>query len=406
MTLTLIRSLVAFLHSYTIMIIGTDIVPLARKMLLHDRWRFLRSIAGITFAVLLIFTEIGFLNGLFDNQVEFIQKLQADIIITHAAKLNLTQTRPFSRRRLYQAKAIPEVIGAYPIHIGFRRAGWKNPDTHQIRPLRILAVRPGDPVFIDPDLNASTEVLKAPRTVLMDTRSKAYFGPREVGVLTELEGIAVRIGGTFELGTDFVMSGNVLMSDQNLPTYLSFESTPEAELAKVELGVLHLAPGANASRVVAALRHHLPPDVMVETKQTYLKRERRYWQNRTPIGALFGFGAAMGVVIGVIICYQILYTNVLDYLPQFATLKAIGYPNRFLIGVVFRQAFILSCFGFLAGLGGSLFFYRLLSMWSGLLMRLTPGRVVLVCSLTVGMCLLAGGLAIRKIMIADPAEVF
>lgn len=381
-------------------------VPLARQMLQHDRLRLFRSIAGIAFAVLLIFAEIGFLNGLFDNQVELIRQLNADIVITHAAKLNLTQSRPFARRRLYQAKAVPGVIGAYPVHIGFRRAGWKNPDTHQVRPLRILAMRPGDPVFTNPAIMAHSDALKEPGAVLMDTRSKAYFGRREAGVVTELEGVSVRVVGTFELGTDFVMSGNVLMSDQNLPAYLSFEPTPRAELAKVELGVVHLAPHTAASEVVAALRRHLPRDVMAETKQDYLNRERRYWRNRTPIGTLFGFGAAMGGVIGVIICYQILYTNVLDHLPQFATLKAIGYPNRYLVGIVLKQALILSCSGFLLGLCTSVLFYRLLSIWSGLLMRLTPSRAALVCGLTVGMCLLAGSLAIRKIMLTDPSEVF
>ncbi|ETX06002.1 ABC transporter permease DevC [Candidatus Entotheonella palauensis] len=381
-------------------------VPLARQMLWHDRWRLLRSIAGIAFAVFLIFAEIGFLNGLYDNQVELIRQLNADIIITHAAKRNLNQNRPFSRRRLYQAKVVPGVIAAYPLHVGFRRAGWKNPDTHHVRPLRILAIRPGDPVFTNPAITAYTEVLKAPGTVLMDTRSKAHFGRREAGVVTELEGMMVRVVGTFELGTDFVVSGNVLMSDQNLPRYLSLEPTARAELAKVELGVVHLAPHADTSEVAAALRRHLPQDVLVETKETYLNRERRYWRTRTPIGAIFGFGAAMGVVIGVIICYQILYTNVLDHLPQFATLKAIGYTNRFLIGIVLKQALMLSCFGFLSGLCTSLLFYRLVSNWSGLLMHLTPARAALVFSLTVGMCLLAGTLAIRRIMLTDPAEVF
>lgn len=365
-------------------ILSPDRVPLAWQMLRHEGWRFFRSIAGIAFAVFLIFAEIGFLNGLYDNQIELIRLLNADLVITHAAKRNLTQSRPFSRRRLYQAKALPEVAAAYPVYIGFRRAGWKNPDTHQVRPLRILAIRPGDPVFTNPAVTADAEALREPGTVLMDTQSKAHFGRREAGVTTELEGKAVRVVGTFRLGTDFVMSGNVLMSDHSLPDYLSSEATPEAELAKVELGVLRLAPHAAASDVAAALRRHLPADVRVETKQKYLNRERRYWRTRTPIGALFGFGAAMGVVIGIIICYQILYTSVLDHLPQFATLKAIGYSNLFLAGVVFRQALILSCCGFTAGLGGSVLFYHLLANWSGLLMRLTPSRAALVGGLTVG----------------------
>lgn len=381
-------------------------ISLARQMLLHDRWRLVRSIAGIAFAVFLIFAEIGFLNGLYDNQVELIRQLNADIVITHAAKRNLNQRWSFSRRRLYQAQVVPGVIAAYPLYVGYRRAGWKNPATHQIRPLRILAIRPGDPVFTNPAIMVYAEALKTPGTVLMDTRSKAHFGRREAGVVTELEGVRVRVVGTFELGTDFVVSGNVLMSDQHLPQYLSLESTADAELANVELGLLHLAPGAKASEVVTALRQHLPQDVFVETKEAYIKRERHYWRTRTPIGAIFGFGAAMGVVIGIIICYQILYTNVLDHLPQFATLKAIGYTNRFLIGVVLKQALILSCFGFLSGLCTSFLFYRLVSHWSGLLMNLTPSRAALVCGLTIGMCLLAGTLAIRRIMLTDPAEVF
>ena len=384
----------------------TNRVPLAWQMLRHDPFRLLRSLAGIAFAVFLIFAEIGFLNGLYDNQVELIRQLDADLIITNTLKRTLSHNQPFARRRLQQARALPEVEGVYPLYTHFARSGWKNPDTKKKYPIRLLAFKPEDPVFSNPDIVALAGALKRPGDVLIDARSRPHFGRRETGLMTELSGKAVRVAGTFRLGADFVNAGTVIMSDQTFQMLLPAQSRSSSQLGKVEVGIVRLAPHTDPDNVANALRRILPNDVAVYPKSAYLLREQAHWRQHTPVGAIFGLGAAMGVCIGVMICYQVLYTEIIDHLPQFATLKAMGYSNRFLIGVVLRQSWMLSCFGFALGLGISSVFYRFLASQTGLLMYLTLPRSLLVFGLTVVMCMAAAGIAVRTVLAADPGEVF
>ena len=248
--------------------------------------------------------------------------------------------------------------------------------------------------------------MRRPDTALIDAKSKPYFGKLQAGVATELSGKQIRVVGTFRLGTDFVNEGNVIMSDRNFLKYFSTKRERDARLGKVEIGLVRLVPGADSSAVVTALRRVLPNDVAIYTKRGYVVHELRYWRKNTPIGVVFGLGAAMGFVIGVIICYQILYTDVVDHLPQFATLKALGYHDRSVMGVVMQQALLLAVMGFVPGLVIGKVFYGLVAHWTGLLMYLTGPRIALVLALTVAMCAVSGGIAIRKVLSADPAEVF
>jgi putative ABC transport system permease protein len=158
--------------------------------------------------------------------------------------------------------------------------------------------------------------------------------------------------------------------------------------------------------VRARLREALPGDVRILTKRELEQRERTYWAKNTAIGFVFGLGMAVGFLVGMVICYQILYTNVLNDLPQFATLKAIGYTNAYLVGVVLTEAAVLSLIAFLPALVVNHFVYQAIASWTGLLMRLTVSRAALVLVLTVGMCMAAGGIAVRKVLATDPAEVF
>src|SRR5215471_4820128 len=381
-------------------------VPIVWRNFTHSPRRLATSVAGIAFAVLLMFTEVGFLHGLYDSQVELVNHLNADLIITNRLKHTMVQLKPFARRRLYQATTIPGVKAAYPLYIHLERPVWKSPTNRKLYPIRVLAFRPEDPVFVNPTIVAHAAALQMPDTVLMDAQSKSYFGDRHAGVVTELSGKAIRVVDTFRLGTDFVNGGTLIMSDRNFLKFVASGHERDTLLGKVEIGVVHVVPGIEPATVAAALRQALPDDVAVYTRAEYLAHELRYWQEHTAIGPIYVLGAAMGFVIGVIICYQILYTDVVDHLPQFATMKAIGYHNRFLVGVVFQQALGLACLGFAPGLVLSSVFYSLLAHGTGLLMRLTVPRVSLIFILTVVMCIFAGSLAARKVFAADPAEVF
>src|SRR5207244_420830 len=115
-----------------------------------------------------------------------------------------------------------------------------------------------------------------------------------------------------------------------------------AEVSKVDFGLVRLAPGAKVAEVQAALQQALPDDVKVMTKQELIDQVKDYWGNSKPVGYVFGLGTLVGFIIGVTICYQILYTDIMDHLPQFAALKAIGYDNRYLFKVVLQSALYLA----------------------------------------------------------------
>ena len=150
----------------------------------------------------------------------------------------------------------------------------------------------------------------------------------------------------------------------------------------------------------------LPDDVVVLTLEDFVAREKHFWQVSSPVGFVFGLGMVMGFIVGVVVCYQILSADVADHMAEFATLKAIGYPDRYLSGVVLQEAALLSLIGFAVGLAITTGLYALLRNSTGLPLELTFPRAALVLILTVLMCLASGLIAVRKVQHADPAEVF
>jgi putative ABC transport system permease protein len=386
--------------------VSSSHIALAWLNLTYHKRRFTVSLLGIAFAVVLMYMEVGFLNALYDSQVELLRWLNADLILTSKAKYTMTISDPLPRHRLYQARAVAGVAGAYPLYVDFEQPSWKNPDEHNTRPIRVLGFDPDDPVFLLPEVQSAAEALKLPDTALIDARSKDAYGRREAGVVTELARRSIRVVGTFRVGTDFLSDGNVIMSDKNFLKFFPSRRAPGPSLSRVELGLIKVEPGARPQAVADGLRQALPDDVQIATKNEFIHQELVFWQGNTPLGYVFGLGSALGFVVGVVICYQILYTDVMDHLPQFATLKAIGYRDGFLRRVVLQQALILSLAGFLPGLIAARLLYEALAVATGLPMRLTLARAGLVLSLTLVMCLLAGLIALRKATAADPAEVF
>jgi putative ABC transport system permease protein len=384
--------------------------PLALLNLIHDRKKFLTSLAGVAFAVLLMLLFNGFKNALYDSQTQLLQQLNGDIVIINRLKENMFVPRSFARRRLYQAQALAGVEGAYAIYTSDAR--WKNPDTKQGRPVRVIAYNPDDPVLPLPEILAQRQALKLPDTALIDRRARAELGPRQTGVVTELADRQVRIVGTFSLGTDFAAgNGNLLMSDQNFLRYFANRGPEEDQrsFATADIGLIKLAPGVSPDAMVDLLRQRLPQDVLVLPKygpEGFIQRERRYWEENTNIGFVFSLLTAMGFVVGIILVYQILYTDVADHWSEYATLKAMGYTDRFLFAVVMQEAVMLSVLGFIPGLLVSLLLYRLGADITGLMFNLTLERVVSLYVLTFLMCLVAGSLAVRKVQRTDPAEVF
>ncbi len=381
-------------------------VPLAWLNLSHNRRRLAVSLLGIACAVVLMSMEYGFLNAMFDSQVALVRALRADLVVVGKLKYTLSVDNPMSRRRVVQALAVPGVGAAYPVYIQTRRFLWRNPADGRRRPIRVVAFDPADPVLLNAEVEAAQARLQYPETVLIDRKSKPFLGHAEAGTAGELARHRARVVGTFALGTDFVNDGTVITSIRNFVAMFPGRPPAQAVLRGVELGLVRLAPGADPEVVLGALRRALPADVRVLRKADYLAEEERYWRSSTPIGFVFGLGTLMGFLVGVIVCYQILYTVVVDYLPQYGVLKAMGYDNRYLRSVVLQQSLLLALAAFLPALLLVALLYGWIGAATGLPMRLTLPRTAVVLILAVGMCLLAGLMAMRRALAADPAEVF
>jgi putative ABC transport system permease protein len=382
-------------------------IPLAWLMLTHKKGRLAISATGVAFASTLMFIEMGFLNGLLDTQTRIVNVLNGEVFLISSQKEAMLPLRPFPRKRLQQALGSPDVTAVYPLYIQGYSSAWRPPPEKRRRAMIVYGFNPADPVFLIPEVAAHADNLKQPDTVLIDRESwPALLGETTSGGRGELGGHSVRVVGMFTLGVDMTSDGSLIVSDRTFFKCFSDPQAPSAVLDRIEVGLVKLRTGADAAKVRDELRRWLPDDGRVLTTAGFVDHLKSYWSTAQPVGPVFGMGMLVGFFIGVTICYQILYTDIMEHLPQYATLKAMGYSNRFLVGVTIQEAVYLGVLGFVPGLLVSVGSYAVLHKVSGMLMELSPGRIVVVFVLTVLMCAMSGLLAIRRVLHADPAEVF
>jgi putative ABC transport system permease protein len=380
-------------------------IPLAWLLLTRQPARLAVALAGIAFAGILMFLQLGFRDGLFDASVTIHKLFDADLVVISPRTTSSIGMAGFPRRRLVQAMADPEVIGITPVH--WNLLLWRNPSTRNTRSILAIGFEPGDPLFTDPSLAEKAQVLTQRGRVLFDELSRPEFGPigpwmRQGKVVeTEVAGKRVRVGGLVSLGPSFGADGNMLVSRE---TYLYL--MPETAPGSIELGLVRLAPGADPAAVAARLRQTLPEDVRILTKAGFESFEKDYWRTSTAIGFIFSLGAAMGFVVGCVIVYQILHYDVSDHLPEYATLMAMGYRLSSLLGVVAREGLLLAVLGFLPAWLAGQGLYMAVRSGTRLPVYMQPERSLLVFLLILTMCMASAGLAMRKLGDADPAEIF
>jgi putative ABC transport system permease protein len=257
------------------------------------------------------------------------------------------------------------------------------------------------------ELNAQIGAIAQQDVALFDALSRPEYGPiaeraaAGAPLVIELNHRDIAIAGLFRFGTSFGIDGSVVTSETNF-----LRLFPNRQRGLIELGLVRALPGVDPNRLRDAIRARLANDVLVLTRADFRAKEIAYWDSATPIGYVFSFGVVVGLVVGGIIVYQILFADVNDHLPEYATLKAMGYSNAFLAGVVIQQAVILAAFGFVPAMGLSMLLYRISGEATRLPLEMTQERAVLVFALTVGMCVLSALMALRRVRSADPAEIF
>lgn len=380
-------------------------VPLAWCNLWFDKRRLLVAVGGIAFAVLLMCMQLGFRAALLDSTVRLPRLLDGDLILTNRLRYNMMVRERFNHRRLIQAEALPEIVSAEPLYL--QVSFWKHPRFGFQRPIRLLAFDPRVELFDSKFIQRYQRNLLDEKTILFDLESDPeVYGPPTQILYSELNGQGVNVVGGFHLGKDFANDGTALVSTQNFAAYYAFPDPRVGPLDLVDFGILKVKAGENLQHTKQRLAAVLPDDVMVLTKQEFIHKEQEFWEKTTPIGITFTIGVALGFTVGVIICYQVLFSGLAYYLPEFATLKAMGYQNSYFVYVVLQQSVILSLLGFLPGATISIGLYQILSQQTGLLLSFTSDRAAIVLILTTLMCIVSGCLALRKVLVADPAELF
>jgi putative ABC transport system permease protein len=371
-------------------------IVLALRLLLHNRLRLLISSASVAMGVVIVFVELGLLLGMLDAQSIIANLVRGDLLIMNVARLNLHRWDKIDLVRLDQAAAIPGVARVTPIyqdHVGLR-----DPADKRVRRIILYAFPPDDIPFKLENPAAISHALKISHGFLFDRLSRPIFGQIGVGDDIQIDTVPLRVGGYVSIGADIVNDGNILMSEGDWVARL-----PDS---KPIMGLIHLQQGASVETVRRHILESLPPDVTVLTPAETARRESLYTLRTAPVGLLFAIGMLAGLVIGTINCYQILYNEITDHLAQFATLKAMGFSNRFLRRIILGQATILAIVGFATGLVFAWLADRYIAGQTMLPVHVGVMSGFIVCCFTFVMCMGAGLIAIRRVAVADPAALY
>lgn len=381
--------------------------PLGWLQLTHSRSRFVVASAGVGFAVILVFMQLGFMNMLFDATVQIHKKFNADLVVMdRSAKGIIPDSGSFSRRRLVQVSGYPGVSDWAEVYIG--TLSWTKPSDGKVGSIVVFGVPTTKPVFADPALNAKLTSLRVLNTFLLDEGSRgdfsAFFGQIAAGERPSLKmgGQTASAVGTFRFGASFGTEAIAIVSSE---TFLHLVSNRQPGV--INMGLVTLRDGVDPATSAAEINAIMgPTEVKVWTMTDFIKLTRDILRVESPIAIVFSFGVVVGLFVGAIIVVQILSSDVQDHLGEYATFKAFGFTNRYLLGIVFEQSAILTLFGFFPALILSLGLYKVVGATVSMSMDMSASRVGLVFGLTAVMCVVAGTIAMRRVYSADPAEVF
>jgi putative ABC transport system permease protein len=376
--------------------------PLAWHNLVHQKTRTLVALAGVGFALILIFMQLGFLGGIQKAATVLYDHLDFDVLVVSREYVNVNKSGSFPIDRLYQAQQASAAVQAAPLYVGFQL--WRNPQTekHYRRYIQIVAFPLAEQPFTGlPAIDAARDKLRVPDTVLIDRNSRDEFGPKTPGTVAELGGRKVTIVGQFDMGISFGADG-VLVTSADTFSGLVGGQSPDI----INLGLLKLPEKADPDEAARRLNAVLPHDVWARSRAEVERRERRHWVWQTPAGTIFLLGVGIALVVGVVFVYQVIATDIKDHLRQYATLKAIGYNNLYLAGIVLKQALILALAGYVPAFLVALGLYWLTTQVAGVVIAMTFLRALGVLGLSVAMCSLSGLFALRKVWAADPADLF
>ncbi len=381
-------------------------IPLAWRQMTRDQKRFAAAIVGVTFGIVLIFYQLGMYTAAMRMVIFPHNSLEGDLVITSRNYEYFYSNRPFTKRILYQIQGFPGIAAVYPLSVDFLK--WKNPETGKDKLLSVLAINPSRNPFVLPDVREQVSLLTNGENVLFDCNSvQADYGyvnamfEKQGEVLSEVEHGRVRVKGLFTMSQTLAANAHIITSDETMGRL-----NPQRSANMINFGLITLKSDADPREVRNHLSAFLPKEMRVMTHNEFRNEEQDYWLSRTPIGFVTLAGMLVGMFVGAIVVYQILYTDVTDHMREYATLKAMGITDMFLFRIVMTEALILLLTSAPPSTIISGFLFYIKRKGAAIPAELILSEVITVFAMAAAMCIIAGYLATRKLKTADPADIF
>jgi len=388
-------------------------VSLARKNLFQDLPRFVVAQAGIMFAVSLVTIQTGLFSGFSRSTSLLVDNSKADIWVASEDLRFLDLTVPIPLQRRNQAQQVQGVDRAEALIL--RGTVWRRSST-PLTSVRVVGFDPEGQLFQPKKLDQGTlSQLKQPYTVMVDRSDLDSLNVNRVGQVAKVGSFQARIVGLSKEMRSIVSPAFMFTSLENAYAYINSPIAepprnppapkPLTSTDQVSYILIRAEPGQDLQalkrRIEAAL-----PDTRAYTRGEFADLNQRYWQKSTGVGFILGLGAAVGMIVGLVIVGQILYASVSDHLKEFGTLKAMGSPNWFIYSVIIRQALWMAVLGYIPGMALCIVLGTWTLQTQAIEILISPMLATGVFGLTIVMCIGAAVFAIQKVTYVDPAIVF
>jgi putative ABC transport system permease protein len=368
---------------------------LARKILLHDRVKFLVAAAGVSVSVFLVLVQIGLYLGFMRNASSIIDHAGADLWVTSAGTENFDIAAPMDERTYYRVAETPGVTRAERMILAFGQFKMPSGGAQGVevvgleRQARLF--RPWN--VVEGDARRMSEI----DGIVVDRSEFPKLEMSAVGDQREITGMRSRIVALTQGIRSFTTSPYIFTNIHTARVYTRLR--PD----QITYVLVQAAPGVAISTVRERLGRI--PYVSAYDTAEFSRRARAYWSERTGVGVGFFMTAMMGVIVGLVVVGQILYNGTLEHIREYGTLKAMGAENAAIVRVILYQALISAALGLVLG-GGMAVMARAGLRAANLSVVLSPAVLISTAVLTALMCSLASLLSIAKVLRLDPASVF
>jgi putative ABC transport system permease protein len=372
------------------------VFTLAFRNLFHDRLRFIATVIGIVFSIVLVTVQMGLYLGFGRMVTTMIDHASADLWVMPRGTKCFEDPSLLNARERYRALAINGVVEAIPVVIGF--ADWRMPGGAMTpvfvigSDLRAGGLQPWDLV------EGRIEALSSPKAIAVDRSYFDRLGISGIGATAEIRQQPVRVAAVTNGIRSFTTTPFVFMDVDRARAHTGVPS------GKATYLIIRLSPDANLDHVRRQLVSSIT-DVEVLSPAEFRERSRTFWLFGTGAGAALFAGALLGVIVGTVVVAQTLYASTKEHLNEFATLRAMGSSRRYIYNVIVWQAVLSAVIGFSIAALVSDVVVRLTAA-TALPIVITSGLIGGLFLLTIVMCIGSSIAAIVQVTRIDPAMVF